>query len=50
MEFSHTAPVCGGPVEIAVITTDRSFRWVHHKRFDAAIRQGGLLDVYHDKR
>ncbi len=29
--------VCGGPVELAVITTDRPFRWVCHKRLDAAI-------------
>ena len=29
--------MCGGPVEIAVITTDRPFRWVCHKRLGAAI-------------
>jgi hypothetical protein len=46
MKFSHMAPVCGGPVEIAVITTDRPFRWVRHKGFDAAIGEGGLFDVY----
>jgi hypothetical protein len=40
MKFSHLAPVCGGPVEIAVITTDRPFRWVRHKKLDAAILQG----------
>jgi hypothetical protein len=28
---------CGGPVEIAAITTDRPFRWVCHKSLDAAI-------------
>ncbi len=48
MKFSHMAPVCGGPVEIAVITTDRKFRWVRHKSFDAAIGEGGLFDVYRD--
>jgi hypothetical protein len=48
MKFSHMAPVCGGPVEIAVITTDRKFRWVRHKTFDAAIGEGGLFDVYRD--
>lgn len=48
MKFSHMAPVCGGPVEIAVITTDRRFRWVRHKPFDAAIADGGLNDVYRD--
>lgn len=37
MKFSHVAPVCGGPVEVAVITTDRLFRWVRHKRLSAAI-------------
>lgn len=36
MKFSHLAPVCGGPIEIAVITTDRPFRWVEHKSLDAA--------------
>lgn len=41
MKFSHLAPVCGGPVELAVITTDRSFRWVRHKKLDAGIAQGG---------
>jgi hypothetical protein len=45
MKFSHLDPVCGGPVEVAVITTDRLFRWVRHKRFDAAISQGGLSDA-----
>lgn len=45
MKFSHMAPVCGGPVEIAVITTDRLFRWVRHKRFDTAISEGGDSDV-----
>jgi len=43
MKFSHMAPVCGGPVEVAVITSDRPFRWVRHKRFDAAINEGGSL-------
>ena len=45
MKFSHMPPACGGPVEIAVITTDRPFRWVRHKRFDAAVAEGGLYDV-----
>lgn len=40
MKFSHMAPACGGPVEIAVITTDRKFRWVRHKSFDSAIIEG----------
>lgn len=50
MKFSHLAPVCGGPVEVAVITTDRKFRWVRHKGFDAAIGEGGLFDVYREPR
>ncbi len=50
LKFSHIAPVCGGPVEIAAITTDRKFRWVRHKSFDAAIGEGGFFDVYCDRR
>jgi hypothetical protein len=42
MKFSSLSQVCGGPIEIAVITTDRKFRWVRHKSFDAAILDGGL--------
>jgi len=42
MKFSHLAPVCGGPVEIAVITTDRRFRWVRHKDLGAAIDSQGF--------
>ena len=26
-------PICGGPIEVAFITTDRFFRWVRHKGF-----------------
>lgn len=36
-KFSHLDPICGGPVEIAIISTDKPFRWVRHKNFDAAI-------------
>lgn len=42
MKFSHLPPVCGGPVEVALITTDRRFRWVRHKRLDSALDQGGV--------
>lgn len=42
MKFSNMAQVCGGPIEVAVITTDRSFRWVRHKPWDAAINDGVL--------
>jgi hypothetical protein len=48
MKFSHMAPVCGGPVEVAVITTDRRFRWVRHKSFGAAIGDGGGRDATRD--
>ena len=37
MKFSQLAPICGGPIEIAVITTDRPFRWVCHKELSRAI-------------
>jgi hypothetical protein len=37
LKFSHLAPVCGGPIEVTVITTDRTFRWVRHKELDSAL-------------
>ena len=40
MKFSQRPRICGGPIELAVITTDRPFRWVHHKPWDAALREG----------
>ena len=40
LKFSSLKQICGGPIEIAVITTDRQFRWVKHKAFDAAITEG----------
>jgi hypothetical protein len=40
LKFSSLSQICGGPIEIAVITTDRPFRWVRHKEWDAAIREG----------
>lgn len=40
LNFSSLPQVCGGPIEIAVITTDRKFRWVRHKPWDAAISDG----------
>ena len=42
MKFSHLAPVCGGPVEVGVITSDRRFRWVCHKSMSEAISQNPL--------
>jgi hypothetical protein len=40
MKFSNFDQVCGGPIEIGVITTDRRFRWVRHKEWDVAITEG----------
>lgn len=37
LKFSHWQPVCGGPVEIAVVTADRRFRWVKHKSMRQAL-------------
>jgi hypothetical protein len=45
MKFSSLAQVCGGPIEIGVITTDRRFRWVRHKDFDAAITDGATINA-----
>ncbi|MEQ1842451.1 MAG: hypothetical protein ABL994_18785, partial [Verrucomicrobiales bacterium] len=39
IKLSSSPPVCGGPIEIAVITSDRQFRWVKHKRLDEVLRQ-----------
>ena len=39
LKFSQLSRFCGGPIEVAVITTDRKFRWVQHKPMDAAIRE-----------
>lgn len=41
MKFSAMPQICGGPVELAVITTDRPFRWVRHKEWDAAVWENG---------
>lgn len=40
LKFSPLAQICGGPIELAVLTTDRPFRWVRHKAWDAAITEG----------
>ena len=37
MKFSRLAPICGGPIEVATITSDRRFRWVTHKGLGEAI-------------
>jgi len=40
LKFSRYSQVCGGPIELAVITTDRASRWIKHKGWDAAIEEG----------
>lgn len=40
MKFSNLPLLCGGPIELAVITTDREFRWVKHKSWQSAINDG----------
>ncbi len=37
LKFSNMQQICGGPIEVAVITTDRAFRWVRHKGLGDAI-------------
>jgi hypothetical protein len=41
LKFSNLSQICGGPIELAVITADRPFRWVRHKDFDSAMREHG---------
>jgi hypothetical protein len=41
-KFSNLSQICGGPIELAVISSDRNFRWVHHKPWDAAISEGAI--------
>lgn len=47
LKFSSLNQICGGPIEIAVITTDRKFRWVRHKDWQAAILEGAGHDKTH---
>jgi hypothetical protein len=37
LKFSSLPQICGGPIELAVITSDRRFRWVRHKTWDSAL-------------
>ncbi len=45
-KFMFGAPLCGGPIEVGFISTDRRFRWVRHKLFSTAIleQEGGEFD------
>lgn len=45
MKFANLPPVCGGPIEVAVITSDRPFRWVRHKELDTAIGRHPTRDA-----
>lgn len=49
LKFSNLNQICGGPIEIAVVTTDRKFRWVRHKEWQAAIMEGEAHDPAHAK-
>ena len=42
LKFSTIPQVCGGPVEVAVVTVDRKFRWVKHKPLSSAIHDGDV--------
>jgi hypothetical protein len=42
LKFSDLSQICGGPIELAVISTDRRFRWVRHKKWDSAITDGDV--------
>lgn len=42
-KFSQMSQICGGPIELAVIRTDRLFHWVRHKPWDAALHEGALV-------
>ena len=47
IRFSPLAPICGGPIEIATITTDRRFRWVSHKDLNVAIHHSLFNETRH---
>jgi hypothetical protein len=40
LKFSNLNQICGGPIEIAVIRTDRLFEWVQHKKWNAGLKEG----------
>jgi len=35
-KFRYGVPICGGPIEVGFVTTDRRFRWAFHKGFTSA--------------
>lgn len=46
VKFSKLPAVCGGPIEVAVITADRRFRWVCHKGLDQALTDHSARGSY----
>jgi hypothetical protein len=38
-KFRFGVPLCGGPIEIGYVSTDRHFRWACHKQFNSAIEE-----------
>lgn len=42
LKFSNFPPFCGGPIEVAVVSTDRPYRWVRHKAWDVALADGRM--------
>lgn len=43
-KFRIGAPICGGPIEVGFVTSDRDFRWAVHKSFGTAVaEQKGAL-------
>lgn len=46
IKFSAEPPVCGGPIEVAVVSADRRFRWVSHKGLDQALSDHSPRGVY----
>lgn len=46
VKFSALPAVCGGPIEVAVITSDRRFRWVCHKGLDQALSDHSARGSY----
>lgn len=39
LKFRLLPAICGGPIELAYLTTDRKFRWAAHKTFASAIQE-----------
>jgi hypothetical protein len=46
VKFSKLPAICGGPIEVAVITSDRRFRWVCHKGLDQALTDHSARGTY----